>query len=263
MPTREEIQSATTAAVSDIGSAGALVGIARKGTDPLELISGKPDSKEIESACRFARRLGATLESSGEKIKAVSHVFTQHAEAYGENLIARTRHEAMLRLAEGVWEIISNYCGTVDPEINEETIDGSEFQKYWPVIKKRLALKYGDVNPELIANGVIAEKDEAVKRFSEPAFGSGTSEIPDPDPELVVKLRGLSRELLLYMWKRGPVTRDELRPLWTKLGREEPTDKAIEDAIDYLNESLKLRLHLKETKVEKNGGLYYLKHPQK
>ena len=84
--------------------------------------------------------------------------------------------------------------------------------------------------------------------------------IPDPEEDLVRALRGYQRPILVYLWKRGNVKRDELRKaVWRqkKIG-----DKAIDKAIERLNTNL-YELKHSLTKVESNGGMYCLKHPQK
>ena len=84
--------------------------------------------------------------------------------------------------------------------------------------------------------------------------------VPEPDEKLVRKLKGFNRKLLLYLWKRGNVVRDELREnVWHD---PETGDKAIDMAISRLNAELN-RLNLRETRVESNDGIYYLKHPEK
>jgi hypothetical protein len=92
--------------------------------------------------------------------------------------------------------------------------------------------------------------------------------VPPPDEKLVRELRGNSRILLVYLWPRGNVTRDELRAaLHAERHRRDsqarpPSDRAVAHAIDYLERKLSEACQI-ETKVEKNGGMYYLGHPQK
>ena len=84
--------------------------------------------------------------------------------------------------------------------------------------------------------------------------------IPDPEPTLVRQLRGYQRPILIYLWKRDNVTRDQLRQaVWKK---KKISDKGIDKAVERLNTRL-YELKHSVTKVESNGGMYYLKHPQK
>jgi len=107
--------------------------------------------------------------------------------------------------------------------------------------KLNIAPKYGDETPP-----VEDQIDENL-------------EIPDPDDTLVRKLRGFQRPILVYLWKRGNVTRDQLRKaVWKK----QISDKGIGKAVERLNTRL-YELNHSLTKVESNGGMYYLKHPQK
>ncbi len=84
--------------------------------------------------------------------------------------------------------------------------------------------------------------------------------IPEPDPKLLMSLRGKSRELLQYLWRRGLVGREELRQdVWKD---SKAADKTIDAAIDYLNQKLSEKGY-RTTRVEKSGGTYYLRHPEK
>ena len=83
--------------------------------------------------------------------------------------------------------------------------------------------------------------------------------VPDPEDKLVRDLKGNSRKLLKYLWKRGNVSRGELR---REIWGGDATDKAINLAIDYLNRGLNKLGHTK-TLVESSGDLYYLRHPAK
>ena len=94
------------------------------------------------------------------------------------------------------------------------------------------------------------------------------SAISDPEPKLVRDLRGNSRAFLLYLWKRENVSINELKTVMhTERKRRQPnaavpTDKAVKDAVAYLEQRL-AELAFTKTIIEKNGGLYRLAHPQK
>jgi len=90
--------------------------------------------------------------------------------------------------------------------------------------------------------------------------GDENREVPDPDETLVRNLRGKQRPILVYLWKRGNVTRDQLRnAVWDK---QKISDKGIDKAIERLNVRL-YELKHSLTNVESSGGMFYLKHPQK
>ena len=92
--------------------------------------------------------------------------------------------------------------------------------------------------------------------------------IPDPEVKLVRKMKGNSRALLLHLWRRDNVSLDELRiVLHFERKRKDPnaaapTNKAVKDAVEYLEQKL-TEAGFTRTTVEKNGGLYHLSHPQK
>jgi hypothetical protein len=106
---------------------------------------------------------------------------------------------------------------------------------------------------------------DPVERGNGKVLSPEIDNVPDPEEGLVRKVKGNSRKLLLYMWKRGNVNRDELRPVLSA-GRQKKTkpvsDRAIDDAIDYLSVKLS-EAHLTSTVINKSGGLYCLCHPQK
>ena len=92
-----------------------------------------------------------------------------------------------------------------------------------------------------------------------------------PDEDLVQKLRGNGRELLLLLWGRGNIKRDELwRKIWAKrksTGKgkrtsNEQKSKTIDRAVVYLNRRLE-ELGYHGCQVQHNGGLYRLRSPQK
>ncbi|MFZ1933475.1 MAG: hypothetical protein WCB27_05905 [Thermoguttaceae bacterium] len=87
-------------------------------------------------------------------------------------------------------------------------------------------------------------------------------DIPDPDETLVLKTRGNSRAILLYLWKRGPVSREQLRQaIWKE---KKISDRGIDKAVEDLNLRLSLIIETGcKTKVIRNGGVYFLQHPQK
>ena len=93
-------------------------------------------------------------------------------------------------------------------------------------------------------------------------------DIPDPEAKLVRKVKGNGRALLLHFWKRDNVPLDELRAVLHVERKKKdpsakpPTDKAVEDAVRYLEQKL-TEAGCTKTMVEKNGGLYRLSHPQK
>lgn len=92
-------------------------------------------------------------------------------------------------------------------------------------------------------------------------------DVPGPEDSLVLRLKGNSRALLLYMWKRGNITREEVRSVLHAERRkknpnaEPPTDKAVRDAIGYFDSALKAG-GLLRTKLIQNGGMFRLSHPQ-
>jgi hypothetical protein len=97
----------------------------------------------------------------------------------------------------------------------------------------------------------------------------GTPEPEKPDEDLVRKLRGNGRELLLCLWGQGNVDRDTLwRKIWEgrknvpKRISEGQKTKRIDRAVVYLNSRLE-ELGYRGMIVEHNGGLYSLKRPQK
>ena len=87
-------------------------------------------------------------------------------------------------------------------------------------------------------------------------------DIPDPDETLVLNIKGKGRAILLYLWKRGLVGREELRKaVWKK---QKITDKGIDKAINDLNTKLTQLLKTGcKTQVVARGGMYLLQHPQK
>jgi hypothetical protein len=92
--------------------------------------------------------------------------------------------------------------------------------------------------------------------------------IHDPEDNLVLAMKGNSRVLLLYLWKRGNVPLDELQVALHAERRKKnpkakaPSDKAVNDAVEYLKTKLSEARFL-HTKVKKNGGMFCLHHPQK
>ena len=92
--------------------------------------------------------------------------------------------------------------------------------------------------------------------------------VPDPEQKLVRQLKGNSRALLLYMWKRGNVTLDELlNVLHIERKKKKPqatlpTKKAVRDAVTRLDQKLS-EIGLTRTTVKTSDGLYCLDHPQK
>jgi hypothetical protein len=92
--------------------------------------------------------------------------------------------------------------------------------------------------------------------------------IANPDDKLVRQMKGNSRCLLLHLWRRGNVSLDELRAvLWcehqkTNAKAKRTTSKAAKNAVDYLERKLQAAAY-KNTLIEKNGGMYFLRHPQK
>jgi hypothetical protein len=110
-----------------------------------------------------------------------------------------------------------------------------------------------------------APKIQRSTRRKAPAVEGHDSEnpdVPDPDPDLVRRLRGNSRTLLVYLWKRDNVSEKQLFQAVWKGKKVTNRKKTVEDAVDYLNRRL-AELGYTHTTVKRNGGLYYLKHPQK
>jgi hypothetical protein len=92
--------------------------------------------------------------------------------------------------------------------------------------------------------------------------------VPAPDDALVRKMKGNARCLLIHLWGRGNVSREEIRAVLHAERRKRepraavPTDRAVGDAVNYLARKLSEAGCL-QTKLTKNGGMYYLSHPQK
>jgi hypothetical protein len=111
-------------------------------------------------------------------------------------------------------------------------------------------------------------KEWDVSNSTSPVASAEDERIPDPNPKDVLKMKGNSRLLFRYMWKRDNVTLDELREVLHAEHRKKnhkckaPSDKAVKNAVEYLERKLS-EAGLTATKVEKNGGMYYLRHPQK
>ncbi len=114
--------------------------------------------------------------------------------------------------------------------------------------------------PTILTTCLAGPKDQG---NDDPADTGGKGDdpnIPDPDETLVRKLRGYQRPILLYLWKRGNVTRDQLRKaVWKE---KKTSDKGMDKAVERLNIRL-YELNHTLTSIESNGGMYYLKHPQK
>jgi len=93
-----------------------------------------------------------------------------------------------------------------------------------------------------------------------PIVDNENSGIPDADEALVRKIKGKGRAILLYLWKRGNVSRDELREAVWK--GKSISDKGIDKAVERLNVTF-YHIGHSHTKIESSGGIYCLKHPQK
>ncbi len=119
---------------------------------------------------------------------------------------------------------------------------------------------------QTFADGFAGRKSKRQTEAAELSPEDAT--IPNPDDKLVRQMKGNSRCLLLHLWKRGNVSLDELRAvLWsehrkTNTKAKRPTSKAATNAVDYLERKLQAAAY-KNTLIEKNGGMYFLRHPQK
>jgi hypothetical protein len=91
-----------------------------------------------------------------------------------------------------------------------------------------------------------------------------------PDENLIRKLRGNGRKLLLLLWGHGNINQNELwRKIWgpkykgtRKRISDDHKTKTIDRAVNYLNRRLE-ELGYHGYQVQHNGGLYYLNLPQK
>ena len=89
--------------------------------------------------------------------------------------------------------------------------------------------------------------------------------VPEPDPALVRKMKGNSRVLLVYLWKKTDnTTLDDLRDALheAKPNSPLPKDKAVTKAVERLENAMH-KAGLVTTRIVKNGGMIYLSHPQK
>jgi len=116
-------------------------------------------------------------------------------------------------------------------------------------------------------------EDESVRaaRVPKASVAEDQDNRDKPDENLIRELRGNGRELLIHLWGRGNIIRDELwRKIWAKrkiTGKrkqisDEQKSKTIDRAVVYLNRRFE-ELGYHGYQVKHNGGLYYLNRPQK
>jgi hypothetical protein len=101
-----------------------------------------------------------------------------------------------------------------------------------------------------------------------PARSPEVQGMADPDARLIRLMKGNSRALLIYMWKRRDVTFEELRSALHDVRRSKKPnapplkDKAVRDAVGYFERTLN-RPEIRNISIitlRHNGGMYWLSH---